>query len=770
MLIGASRVTARGSGRAAGIVLLVCAGLLAESAAAQLEEIVVTARKRVESLQETPVSVTAFTADELESLSVSNLAGLGNFTPNMTVTYSQGNSGGSNFGATIRGVGQFDFLITTDPGVGVYLDGVYLGRTTGAVLDLLDVERIEVSRGPQGTLFGKNTIGGAINVVTKPPGEEPEGEIGITAGRYNRFDYRATVSGPIGDDRLRGRLSVARNDRDGFVKRTEDGQELGSIDQWVGRGSLEWLPSENLQISLAVDHTRQRSDSQPMLLAEINPTASLLGLWNGLVADPQPITPADVNLTNGFYRTRQTGPNRDDLDITGLAATIEWQVAGTTIRSITGYRDMEANFARDGDNTPAQYTHTSNVVNQDQISQELQWFGTSFADRLDWLFGFYYYDEQASDANRPRLASGLFTALESLPGQLSGAPCMPPWMAPGCPGNPINVLLDLDLNIFTSQDVTSYAGFGTLNYRFAEQFTLNLGMRWTYEEKDFFVRNIREASGVPVLPGNNASDDWSEPSWQVGVDYRPNEDVMFYVSASHGFKSGGFNGRPTTEGAVDSYDPEELDSYEIGFKSELWDNRLRLNGAFFYNDYTDIQLLVRTIDPNSSTFISLLQNAAEATIRGFELESAAMLTDQFTLGLSIGYLDDEYDDTGGAIGITKDSQLFHAPEWSVVVSAQYDWLLGGYGHVVMRGDYSYSDSYYQDAVNTESIRQDSFGLLNLRVDYWRPDDRVGIAAFITNVTDRKHIVAGGAALDSFGEAEYVPGRPREWGVGLVFRF
>ncbi len=753
------------------VPLAAAAVALPYPAAAQgLEEIVVTARKREESLQQTPVSVTAFDAGDIAALSAADIAALGQHTPNMNLTFSQGNSGGSNLGATIRGVGQFDFLVTTDPGVGVYLDGVYLGRTSGAVLDLLDVERVEVLRGPQGTVFGKNTIGGAINVVTRRPGDEFDGQVTAIVGDESRADGRLLLRGPLSDT-VGASLALAANNRDGYVTRP-DGESLGDIDQRVARAALEWRPGAATEVLVTADHTRQRQNSAPSLLAEVNPAGSVIGLWNAFVADPQPITAADATIATDFFGTGQTGTNRNDLDVTGVSAVVDVDVGdAVTFRSVTGWRDLEAVFGRDGDNTAAQYVHTENTVAQDQLSQELQLIGT--AERFDWLGGLYYFREDASDFNRPRLASGLFAALEALPAPLGppGAPCAAPFVAPGCAGNPINVALDLDLNVTTAQEVSSLALFGNVDYRLNERWTLNLGLRWTDEEKDFVISSFREGSGAVILPpGTAASDSWSELSYRAGLTFEMTDRLMYYASVSRGFKSGGFNGRPTAAFAVDSYDPEFITAYEIGLKSDLLNDRLRINAAAFFNDYEDIQLLVRSADPVTGAFQSILQNAAEASVSGFEAEATALLGAGWTLSLGVGYLDDEYDDIGNAEVITEDSELFQTPEWNVNLSARYERTLAAGAVWAARVDYAHTSSYFQDAANTRSIEEDGYDLVNLRTGYRSPAGAVDIALFLTNALDEEYIVAGGEALATFGTAEYTPARGREWGLSFSYNF
>lgn len=736
-----------------------------------LEEIYVTARKREESLQQTPVSVTAFGTDDLQALTVSDISTLGNFTPNLNLAFSQGNSGGSSLGASIRGVGQFDFLITTDPGVGVYLDGVYLGRTSGSVLDLLNVERIEVLRGPQGTVFGKNTIGGAINVVTKRPGEDFEGTAKLVLGEDARVDTQLSVGGALADG-VAAQFSLASNNRDGYVERLLDGGELGDIDQLVSRAALSWAPTDTFSATFIADATRQRQSSMPSLLAEINPAGSVIGLYNGLNVGGVALTPADAAAARADYsRTRQTGPSRDDLDIIGVNTTLEWQLADMTLRSITAYRDMQADFSRDGDSTPLQYVETANRVEQDQVSQELQLLGTARDQRLNWMLGFYYYKEDASDFNRPRLGSGLFAALEALPGQVNGDACAAPFVAPGCTGNPINVALDLDLNILTEQEVTSNALFGNLSYLFADAWTLNIGLRYTDEEKNFAIQSFREGSGAVIFPpGTTAAEDWQEFSYRAGLDYQLNDDTLFYASASRGFRSGGFNARPTTEGALQTYEPEFLRSLEVGVKADLLGRRLRLNAALFVNDYKDIQLLSRSLDPATGTFISLLQNAARASINGMEVELTALLSDRLTLQFGLGYLDAEYDDIGNAVGITTDSELFQTPDYNANLALTYDYPLGNGASWSNRLDYGYTDAFFLEAINTRSLEESGYGVANLRSAYRSADGRYEIAAFVSNVGDEAYFVSGGSALDSLGTAEVTPARGREWGVAVVYSF
>ncbi|MCG8443722.1 MAG: TonB-dependent receptor [Caulobacterales bacterium] len=744
-----------------------------------VDTITVTARRREESIQETPISITAFDSEALRALSASDISGLGRSTPNLDLSFTVGTSGGGNSQATIRGIGQTDFLITTDPGVGIYLDGVYLGRTTGSVLDLADVERVEVLRGPQGTLYGRNTIGGAINVITADPTEEFEVYARATVGEVDRADLELGVSGPLVPDVLRGRLSAATNNRSGYAERVIAGDDLGNEREILVRGGLLFDPSDTFSAELNFDYARRRQNSTAIEMAAVNLDGSVIGLWNGFVGGPAgtPITPDDVDPDDDPFTTRGTGTNVNDLDQYGVSATLEWDLGGLTVKSITGYRDIEAQFGRDGDNTPIQYVDTNNRLDQDQFSQELQLLGELGA--LSFVAGAYYFDESATDLNDVRLGSGLFDALEALPtsldclaappGAIPTCPAQSPGV-PGGPGNPINLLLDLDIDVFNQVENTSYAVFGDAQYDLSERVSVNGGLRYTREDKEYTLEHIRLGSGVPIIPLTTVDNDYEAVSGRVGADFQVDAQRLLYASASRGFKSGGFNGRPTAEGELEAFDPEFVWAYEVGLKSDWLDRALRVNTAFFYTDYSDIQLQVRTLDPVSGTFVELIENAGAGRIYGVELEALAAPTDGLLLNVGVGFLETEYTDIGEAEGITLDSALPRAPDWNLSLGGQYSIPMLDKYELTLRGDYFYTSEYYQDIINTEEVKEDGYGLLNLRA-MWSPlnSDSYELAAFVTNATDELYIENGGSALDSFGVASYVPGRPREWGVSLTVR-
>ena len=802
----------------------VCGASAEEAAgdASHLEEVVVTARRTAENLQTTPVAVTALTGEAMQARGVASLVDVGNFAPNVDISAAN-NTSGSNLNSQIyiRGIGQQDFLITVDPGVGLYVDGVYFARSTGSVLDLLDVERVEVLRGPQGSLFGKNTLGGAVNVISRPPKDELGGQIQATVGRFNRADIQASVDLPI-NDKVLTRFSVLRNSRDGFVKRINVGDDLADVNSLAGRAQVLLRPNDSFKFDLSIDGTRKREHSAATIIAAVspiyarNPDTAQTFVPTGpddprLRLDSGGMTPIQTNayaLFAGIFPGRTyaianiatpfinggTGPNVSDLDNSGVAGTATLELGSLTLKSITAYRSMSAEFGRDCDNSPEDVCRTHNRDKQNQFSQELQLSGKSFGDRLTWLTGLYYFHESASDRNDVRLIGGIYNALEQLPVLLGPTgpigPCPPsaaglPVPGPlGCPGNPNNIPLDFDLDSTIHVSTDSYAGFAQGSFAFTERFRATAGMRYTRERKDYELLLLRRNSGVPALAAVDSqgnflqpyqpqkptvdTDDWSP---RAGVDFRATDDVFLYASVGKGFKSGGVNGRPTTAYGALPFSPETLWSYEIGAKTELLDRRVRLNLAAFYNDYRNIQLNV--LREVNGVFAADIQNGGKARGTGFEAELMARITPAFSLEGSAGFLDQKLtsiSEAAYAAGLRENSRLPRAPRWTFSGAATYAMPLGSVGSLTLRGDLTYRSGVWNDIVNTVELYQPGFALMNARVAWLSSTERFEVALFGTNLADKRYIAGGNGALDSLGIAEGVEGRPREWGISARLHF
>jgi len=780
-------VTAKGAQMATTAVLAAILSVTATQSGAQeiaqgatVDTITVTARKREENLQTVPVSITAFSGDMLERRGADNIDDAARFAPNVSIGYApSGSGGGSTSEIFIRGIGQQDFLITADPGVGLYIDDVYVARSTGTVLDFLDVERVEILRGPQGTLFGRNTIGGAISLISKRPADEIGGDIKFTAGRFSHYSVKGSIDLPL-SDQLKSRHTIYYNTEHGYTDRIIAGDRLGDEEVVAGRSLLQWEPTDNFDALLAFDISHKRGGSANNALVQYDPLGGLAPLWQALVGDPQAITtPAIVNLGDPFNNSG-TGPNVDDHDIWGISGTLEWELGAVTVKSITGYRSLDAEFARDGDNSPVQYLHTNNTVEQSQFTQELQITGQLFDDALDFLIGGYFFDEDATDANDVRLASGLFDALEGLPAPLiflGGAPgttCAdfgidPTVVCAGGMGNPVNAALDLDFDIFNQIDTQSFAVFTHNTYDLTDRFALSAGLRWAYEEKDYFLDHSRVNSGAQIIPPTTVGDDWNAFLPKVSLDYQVTDDVFTYASVSRGFKSGGFNGRPTTEAEVSSFDPEFVWAYEIGAKTELFDRRAVFNLSAFYYDYKDIQLSIVSAD-QTGNLILIVENGGTARTIGVEAELQARPNEYISIDGAVGYLDAEYKELNPGATITLDNELVKTPKFTANVGVNIDVPLSDRWAASLRGDWSYRGDHFNDVPNTPILEQEAVSLFNARLTLADAEGGWDFAVFGTNLSNEQYITSGISAITSFGTVEGVFASPRRWGVSVQKSF
>jgi iron complex outermembrane receptor protein len=750
----------------------------ASAGATGLEEVVVTARRRAENLQDTPVSVTALNAATFERRNLDNLSDISRATPNLIFdTGSMGTGGSANANVYIRGIGQNDFLFTTDPGVGIYVDDVYQPRSVGAVLELADFERVEVLRGPQGTLFGKNTIGGAINITSKRPAES-FGVMGeVTAGSRGRLDARFSLDLPVIDDELRLRLSGLTRDQDGYVERivANDG-ELGDIDVRAGRLQALWTPDEDWEILFSADVTRRRERSIANELVTVGSPAEnpALLLWNALVAPTLgPGIAYDSRYIGPEWKSQGTGPTHSDLDVWGTSLVAQWTPGALSIKSITAYRDQEAEFSQDQDHSPLRYSETDNVNESDFFSQELQLSGTSFGERLDWVTGIFYFEETGSDIFNVYLATGLFDALESLPAAViplsPTAVCPPPPgqfdVCAGGAGNPLNIPLDVEATFDNEIETTSYAWYGQGTFDWTDRLSTTLGLRYTRDEKRLAASMFRLNAGVYAYPPQVLEQTWESWSPRLGVEYKFSDALMGYVSAARGFKSGGFNGRSSSLAEITApFDPELVWTYETGFKSEWFGRRLRLNGAVFWSDYTNMQLT--SVQDSNGIIVVRTENAGESQVRGLELEAVAQLGDSLSLNAGVGYMDAEYQELDPGVSVSLDTEFAKTPEWTANAAASYELHLGRAGYLELTGDVSYRSSYYSDVLNSAIGHDDGVALLGARITYLTPSRNWQISLFGTNLSDERYIINTSNTLGSLGTGENSYGRRREWGVSL----
>ncbi len=748
---------------------------------AALEEIIVTARKREEPLQRTPVSITAFTLEQLERPGFDDLTDVTRFAPNVIFDQGTGNTGGSfNSQLFIRGIGQVDFLFSTDPGVGIYVDEVYLPRVVGSILDLMDIERIEVLRGPQGTLYGKNTIGGALNITSQQPGDELDAVASVTAGSRDRIDGKLSVDVPIVKDQLKGRITLSSRNQDGYVDRVNQGDvETGDVNSDGIRGLLNWTPGDGWDVLFEADYNRRREESIANELLDVRTSDPVLQLWNLLVAPTYgPGSVYDGRFVTHGSDSQATGPSLSDLDMWGVSMNVSREVSdAVTVKSITAYREEDAQFGMDQDHSPFRYLETTNDNQHDAFSQEFQINGAHLDDRLNWVAGAFYMHETASDQFDVVLGGGLFDALETLPGAIlplvPGVPCPPP---PGVPlpcaggaGSPFNVALDFELTIFDDIDIDSYAGYAQGTYKMTDKLSATAGGRYTWEDKTFTTMLVRNASGVVTVPEHSVESSWDAFTPRVGLEYQLTPDLMTYVSASRGFKSGGFNGRAQSLAEIDSFDPEYVWAYEVGLKSEWLNDRLLLNAAVFYNDYSDIQLTsVRAVE---GLIVVVTENAGEARIQGLELEMVAQPFEPLLIRAGLGYTDAEYTELAPGATVTLDSSLVKVPEWTGNLMVDWTLPLGETGwSLTLGGDLSYRSEYFNDPNNTPLLAQDDYTLLGAHARFVSSNERWEVTAFGKNLSDERYKTNGLQSYGSFGTADATFGPPDEWGVTLTGRF
>jgi iron complex outermembrane receptor protein len=642
----------------------------------------------------------------------------------------------------IRGIGQNDFLLTTDPGVGIYLDGVYIARSIGGVLQLTDMERVEILRGPQGTLFGKNTIGGAVQVISRKPSSERSTKITATTGEFNRKDLKASIEGSISDN-SQARISIQSERRDGYAERLLDNIKLGDIDRLTVGAKLVWESSEDTIWDFSFDHTHQRQEAIAQAILEMAPTPPR-AVYNALVAAPSGTAWDERWITNDPFSTYQTGPSEDDADITGASVSVTHDFSGHELTSITGYRRLNADYARDPDNSPLQYAHSYNHDKHKQFSQEIRLSGSAREDRIDWLAGIYYFREHGINLTEGFLFSGLYQAT----------------------GN--NPLFDTDFNVNNDITTTSQAVFTQLTGHITDKLNITVGLRYSREEKEISVDNFTLNAGIQFVGPTTVDDQWNNTSPMFSVDYYINNDVMTYFSASKGFKSGGFNGRQIFPGPIDKFDPEYATSYELGLKSQINSLNVNLEAAIFSVDYEDMQFT--TLVGSSSGLLPLIDNAAKADIDGAELSLVRRTNKGFSFNMGIGYLNARYSDVKNSTVITGDEDLIRTPKWNAHLQVAYQWQLENAGSINLSGFTNYKSKVYHDPTNEELLAEDNLTLVNASLAWTSQQGTWKAELFVTNLTDETYLISGATEKAVVGGTEGYYARPREWGLRATTTF
>jgi len=733
--------------------------VFAQSSGAALDEVIVTAQRREEDLQSTPISVAAFSSERLRDLNVQDARALAEFVPNFSIGNGTGRSG-DVAALSIRGVNEALLSIVADPAVGIYIDDVYYGRPQLSFLRLIDVERVEILRGPQGTLFGKNSNGGAVRYMTqRPEFGDVSGHLSTTMGDYGRLDVSGAVNLPL-NEQFAIRVKAASLSRDGYVDRLADDGTLGIEDAVYGNVQLRWQPSERLDLNVSVDYSKSDGDLGPHKVIDyyryngapdfspplLSPGAAGSAAWN-LQWGTSPLRYA-AQIPNSLYEVAGTGirPKLESESV-GFSLNLAYDINDAMVfKAITGYREVD-NFRRSDMDDVADVYLVLDVTAREGVdfwSQEFQLSGAG--DRTNWVAGLYFSQEEpflrGLESRDPR-ALGAFGAV---------------------------------INKNTSLQETAHTGiYAQATFDLTERLALTAGVRYSEDDKTFQTGRISEwdyelvalasqlglapitvppslgCNPVPTgscvsVPTVNGGDTFDATTPRLALEYQWNDAVMTYVSASKGFKAGGTNDNPIDVGIA--FQPEEVVSYEIGVRSQFVDNRIRINATFFTMDYYDKQI---TVAPTSAQagfvnpcFDRCILNAGDGEIDGAELETLFAVTDRFELHANVATLDAAWTRVVPGAGVSLSSDFALAPELSYNAGGRFDVPTRSGATISMMADWSFKDQQETSPQDSTTLTLPDYGLLTLRLKYTSTDGVWDASVFCSNCADEEYIFGGSA--------------------------
>ncbi|WP_035515553.1 TonB-dependent receptor [Pseudohaliea rubra] len=728
---------------------------VAQERSLTVEEVVVTARRREESLQDVPIAVTALTGQELALRGFSDISELAQSVPSVTLEPTRATN--TTLTAFIRGVGQQDPLAGFEQGVALYLDDVYLARPQGAMLDLYDVERVEVLRGPQGTLYGRNAVGGAIKYVTRRLSDEFEGRVRASYGAYDQMDFVGTVSVPVSDSfRLGG--TVASFQRDGFGDNFTTGEDQYNKDILGYRLSAEFEPSERLLMRLAYDKTEDDS----------NPVAG----WRPFpgAASGAPVLGDVFDTTAGAAVLPTTaGINgNNSVENEGWMVSVDWQLSDTlTLRSITADREDYTESVIDFDGLAVPDFDAPVVYDNEQFSQEFQLLWNT--DRVNAVLGYYYLDAEASND------------FDVVLGQL-------------VPGG---------ITAYTGGvvETEAWSVFADVTYELTERLSIAVGVRYTEDERraDIFRGNYL-GTGSPFLGNDSAillaatsdyeaDQTYDDTSPRLNISYRLTEDATVYAGYSKGWKAGSFDPRganllsPEVE---QGFDAEELHSWEAGLKATWWGGRALTNIALFYSEYQDMQIpgsigVDGDGDGVNDSFVGTVTNAGESEISGIEVEGSFLFTENFSAQYALSLLDAEIKEwIVAGQNVADQRAIQNTPEEMAFLALNYDVPLAG-GDLRLSGNWSYKGDITQFEIANEFIDQEAYSLFNASITWLSADDAWLVGLHGKNLADEEYRTAGycfgfaatsgcPSALGLEDNTTVFFGPPRTWTATVEYRF
>ncbi len=739
-----------------------------------MEEVIVTAQKREQSAQDVGIAITSYSGSQIQALGFTSAQEVTAMAPGVSTLQPNGEA---NYSIGIRGVANNDFTTNVESPVAVYVDEVYISQMSGAGFLLFDVERVEILRGPQGTLFGRNATGGLVHYVTVKPklDEEVTGYGSITYGSFNRLKFQGAVGLPI-SDKFAVRASIATHQGGGYVEnRLRPDEDLNNANETAGRLQALFAPTENLEVLL-----NARFGRQDIRTGFFEYMSAVLPTGEATPGVPNPDLGGYVDNDNDKFAGDYDTPGRNDLKTYGYTGTIKWNADSFTLTSITDFQTVKRDYIEDSDASPVDYFQFYLTTDTEQFSQELRLNGDT--ENLKWVAGFYYMDLKIRDSNGA-ITRGLFEALF---------------------GDTVENLGFNGIRNPYSTDTKTWSLFGQVEYQVSEQFALIGGFRWIEEKKSHTYNNLlmwfpdTSRSGMDPnadiiapalgagLPYSNKRNDgnWSA---RVQANFTPTDQILLYASWNRGVKSGGFNSPllpsdfAVTE-AFMNYEPEKLDAFEVGFKWDSEDRRFRINAAAYYYDYKNYQAF-SIIGLDTSTL------NAQAKSKGFEVELQAAPVDGLDLQLGVGYVDAKVKDIPGVtvpvdtgVGIVDPilpgatQTPVQTPKWNISGLIRYEVPVGDAGSIAFQADGAYRSKHYFALTNFPASTGKGYFLANASVTWFAANEDWSLRAFVQNLTDKKYIVQtfdlSGSVSNGglFGLIEQYYGRPRTWGVTASYNF
>jgi len=743
-------------------VLGVLCGLLVPAGAAlaqqasqspQIEEIIVTAQKRAQSLQEVPVAVSAFSGAALQDHHVSDVTDLNQLAPSLQVKTDDNAANPKIF---IRGVGLNDFNPNTASAVGLYTDGVYIGSPLAQMAQFFDIDRLEVLRGPQGTLYGRNTTGGAINVITRKPTQQAQGDISVEAGRFDLVNVEAAFGGPIVSDVVAGRIAVNVIQDDGYSKNRLTGHSGNDTDRWAARGSLSFTPSSTFDALVQLRYGKTSGGS----------------IWaynRSLFPFTDEATGPDGLCAAGFYRSGQCGDiagysntssdlyrgdyhfeGKDEVETRGASATLTWDLGELQLVSVSGYDHADRDDREDTDAGPNDVITATYRAKQSVFSEELRLQSASSQAQAQWVAGLYYANDDL-DTNSYLDVLRVFRPLFATPDNPNG---FAPEFSVGVFGYPY------------TQKTESWAAFGQLDYDFTEQLTGTVGLRYSQDSKDFSYASTAEFGEITIFTLDE-SKDFNSVSGKLGLQYRFSDDANVYGSYSRGYKSGGFFGGQTVEPAdLAPYDDEKVDAFEIGAKLQSPQRRMRSSFAAFYYDYQDLQ--VYTLLLRGAITVQNFTNASNARIYGAEAEFSITPLDRLDLSISGAWLDATYQDFHSVGQDYSGNDLPNSPHTSLTAALRYEIPLLG-GALALQTDATYRSKVFYDTRNVERLSDPSRTFVNARIGWTTADQHLEFGIWGRNLFDETHI-SDIIPIEGLGFDLFSVGPPRTAGVYARYNY